>query len=127
MKCVSKLFGLLLIAAVAIAPLATNALAEPDNAAAPLTSPAERSAGCHMHGGDSPLPHSPRPVPANYQCCLTGHDAAAVQISYSPQPSTECTRVTVPIEPAMTLRLLSGLEVSIALSADPPGATPLRI
>ena len=131
MKCGLKILGLLLIAAVAIAPLAAGALAEADNAAALLAGLGERPAGCPMHRAktlpDSQPPHFPRPAPADYQCCLTGHDAAVVPASYSLQPPAEGTRVTVQIEPAPTVRFLSGLEVPIVLSADPPGTTPLRI
>lgn len=130
------MLGLLLIAAIVIAPLTTGALAEVNHGSAPLAGTGEHLAGCHVRGAatlpDSRLPHSPRPgsprpAPVSYQCCLTGHDVAVVQTSFSPQPSAGYTRVTVQIEPALTIGLLNLVEVSVVLSADPPGATPLRI
>lgn len=130
MKFGSTILGLLLITALVIAPLAMNALAEAGHASAPLVGQlaglAERPAGCHAHGGKS-LPDSPRPAPVNYQCCLTGHDAAVVPASHSPQPSAPCSRVILQIEPALTVCFSGRLEVLMVLSADPPGTTPLRI
>jgi hypothetical protein len=143
MKCGGKILGLLLsaviIAAPLAAPLATKAWAEPDTAGASSSGfPAggtEHPAGCHAHAGKTlphsqpprpQLPHSPRPTPVSYQCCLTGHDVAVVQAFLSPQPSIQCTRVTLRLDPA-SISLLDELEVSALLSADPPGTTPLRI
>jgi len=130
MNCGSKILGVMLIAAIVVAPLAT-AVAEANNAASRVA-PVERSAACHMHDGNTlPVshhpspPHSPRPVPTNYQCCLTGHNTAVVQSTYTPQPSAESTRVTL-LEPSMTECFLPREEVSIVL-ANPPGSAPLRI
>jgi len=126
-----KILGLLLIAAFVVAPLATGALAESDHASSPLAMPAQRPAACHVHGGethlDSHLLHSRRPAPVSYQCCLTGHQAAVVQASYSPQPSFQSSHSIRLIESAPTACCLEGLEVLMVLSADPPGTTPLRI
>jgi len=133
MKFGREILGLLLVAALvmATATLATGALAEADHASSPLAAPAQRLAGCHAHGGktlpDSQHSHSPRPAPVSYQCCLTGHDTAAVQASYSPQPSAQCSYAALQIESALTARCLGELEVLMVLSADPPGTTPLRI
>ncbi len=124
MKIGTKILGLLLIATLVSAPLATRALAEPDHASAPPAAPAEHPAACHTHGGNS-IPHSP--LPANYKCCLTGYDAAAVRAPHSPQPAAQYTGIAIQVEPALTVGFLSGLEVSRALAADPPGTTPLRI
>ena len=131
MNCGSKILGVMLIAAMVITPLAT-ALAEADNAASPVA-PVERAAACPMHDGNTlPVSHhpspprSPRPVPTNYQCCLTGHNAAVVQSTYAPQPSAAGTRVTL-LQPSMTECLSTSLEVSIVLHASPPGSAPLRI
>jgi hypothetical protein len=130
MKCGSKILGLLLTIAVVIAPSATGASAEVRHAAASLAGPGNPPAGCHMHASnnlpDSGIPNPPRPLPASYQCCLTGHDAAVVQTSYSPQPAAECIVVTAQIELALPLRS-SGVEVPLLPSADPPCPTPLRI
>ena len=98
----SKILGLLLSAALVMATLATSARAEVDHASASSKAGGEVPAGCHGHGGtalsdshlpDSRLPHSPLPSPVNYQCCLTGHDAAAVQASHFAQPSARSTRI----------------------------------
>jgi len=135
MKCGSKILGLLLIAALGMSTLARGALTAPDHSsrssAGLLAAPGERPAGCHAHGGrslpDSQLPPSAPPAPASRQCCLTGHDVAVVQASHHTPPSQPWTRVTVQIAPALTECFLSGPEVSMVLSADPPGLTPLRI
>jgi hypothetical protein len=136
MKFGSKILGLLLIAALLIATLATRSLALAVADHAPSAALDERPSGCHAHGGqslpplhNSALPHSPLPAPVSYQCCLTGHDAAVVPASTSPQPPAQCqyTQVTLQIESALTACFLGDLEVSMLLSADPPGTTPLRI
>jgi hypothetical protein len=122
----SKILGLLLSVALFMATLATGAWAEVDHASASSKGRGEVPAGCHGHGGTA-LPHSPLPAPVNYQCCLTGHDAAVVQASPFAQPSAQCTRATLRVEFALTRRLFGGFEMSIVHSADPPGITPLRI
>jgi hypothetical protein len=124
MKIWSKILGLLLIAALVTTPLATRALAEPDHASALPPAPVEHPPTCHTRGGN-PVPRSP--LPANYKCCLTGHDAAVVQASTSQQPPAQCTAVPPQIESLLTGYFFGGLEVSIVPSADPPGKTPLRI
>jgi len=124
MKIGTKILGLLLIATLVTAPLATRALAAPDHASAPPAAPAEHPAACHTHGGN-PLPHSP--LPASHKCCLSGHDAAAVRAHHSQQPAAQRTSVAIQVGPAFTVGLLRGLEVSRALATDPPGSTPLRI
>jgi hypothetical protein len=131
MKCGREILGLLLIAALAMATLATGALAEVDHASSPLATPAQPIAGCHAHGGttlpDSRHSHSPRPTPVSYQCCLTGHDAAVLQTSHSPQPSAQCSFATLQVETALMAYSLGGLDFLMVLSANPPGSTPLRI
>jgi hypothetical protein len=130
MKFGSKILGLLLIAALLMATLSTRPLALAIAVAdhAPSAALDERPAGCHAHGGQG-LPLSPLPAPVNYQCCLTGHDAAVVPASTSPQPLAQCqyAPVTLQIESALTAYFLGGFEVSMLLSAEPPGTTPLRI
>ncbi len=132
MKFGSKILGLLLIAALVMATRSLAvAVAGADNT--PSAAVDERPAGCHAHGGQSlplsPLPHSPLPAPVNYQCCLTGHDAAVVSASTSPQRPAQCqyAQVTLQIQSALTAYFLGGLEISMLLSADPPGTNPLRI
>lgn len=135
MKFGSKILGLLLIAALVTAALPTGSLevaaavAGTDHGSAPSVALGERPAGCHAHKSlpDSPLPHSPLPAPVSYKCCLTGHDAAVLPASISPQPPAQCTPVPPQIESLLTGYFLGGLEVSIIPSAQPPGTTPLRI
>jgi len=133
MKFRSKILGLLLIAALLMATLATRPLAGAVAVAdhAPSAALDERLAGCHAHGGQSlplsPLPRSPLPAPVSYQCCLTGHDAAVVPDSISPQPPAQCTPVPPQIESLLTGYFFGGLEVPMVPSAEPPGTTPLRI
>ena len=119
----SKILGLLLIAALVTAALPTGALV--------LAAVDERPAGCHAHGGQSvplsQLPHSPLPAPASYQCCLTGHDAAVVPASTSPEPPAPSAPAPPQIESLLTGYFLGGLEVSMVPSAEPPGRTALRI
>jgi len=128
MKLASKILGLVLIAALA---LATGAWAEVDHASKLMAALGERPASCHAQSGkslpDLPHPYSPRPAPVSHQCCLSGHGGAVVQASHFPQPSADGPRVTVQIEPVLTVSRFGGLEVSMVLSADPPGPTPLRI
>jgi hypothetical protein len=131
MKFGREILGLLLIAALVMATttLATDAWAEPNHTA---SAPAQSPAGCHAHTGkslpDSQNSRSPRPAPVSYQCCLTGHDAAAVRASFVPQPSghchCQCAHLALRVEPALTACCSRDLMV---LSADLPGPTPLRI
>lgn len=135
MKYGSRTLGLLLIAALVIATWTTGALTAADLASRSLAGlpapPVEHPAGCHAHGGkslpDSQLPHSPRPAPASHQCCLTGHNVAAVQASHPTPPSRQWTRVTLQIVPALIECSYKESDVLMVLSADPPGMTPLRI
>jgi len=128
MKFRSKILGLLLIAALVTATLATRSLALAAALAdhAPSAELDERPAGCHAHGGQSlplsPLPRLPIPAPVSYQYCLTGHDAAVVPDSISPQPPAQCTPVPPQIESLLTGYFLGGFEVSMV-----PSAEPLRI
>ena len=129
MKFGSKILGLLLIAALVTATLVTRSLAVTVTADhGQSVALDERAAGCHAHRGQS-LPLSPPPAPVSYKCCLTGHDAAVVPASTSPQPPAQCQykQVTLQIQSALTAYFLGGLEVPMLLSADPPGTTPLRI
>jgi hypothetical protein len=134
------ILGLLLIAALAMATLATSALTAAEHAsgssAGLLAGPGERPEGCHAHGGKSlsdsqlpriPVPHSPPSAPAGYQCCLTGHNVAAVQASHYTPPSYQWTRVILQIAPPLTEYVFNESEVSMVVFADPPGITPLRI
>ncbi|MGA6986976.1 MAG: hypothetical protein WBZ01_13055 [Terriglobales bacterium] len=127
MKYGRKILGLLLTVALATATLATDAGAAADQTASAY---GQSAAGCHGYSDksfpDSQNSRSPRPAPVSYQCCLTGHDAAAVRASLVPQPSGQITHLALRVAPAWYF--LSGdLKVATVLSSDPPGSSPLRI
>jgi hypothetical protein len=127
MKFGREILGLLLIAVMATATLATGVWAGADQTA---SAHSHSAAGCHGYSDkslpDSQNSRSPRPAPVSYQCCLTGHDAAAVRASLVPQPSGQVTHLALRVAPA--LYLVSGdLKVAMVLSSDPPGSSPLRI
>jgi hypothetical protein len=129
MKFGRGILGLLLIAAMvmATATLATGAWPGADQT---VSAPGQSAAGCHGRSDkrlpDSQNSHSPRPAPVSYQCCLTGHDAAAVRASLVPQPSGQVTHLALRVVPVFYL--LSGdLKVAMVLSSDPPDSSPLRI
>jgi len=94
-------------------------------------------AGCHAIGGGSlagsgasqQVPHSPQPAPERHECCLTGHDVAAIAVSYFFQPLPSAQRIMVPSEvrPEPGTWFAGGEEVSMFAFADPPGMTSLRI
>jgi hypothetical protein len=81
------------------------------------------AAGCHSHG-----PATPSPAPTSYQCCVSGHDVAIPNVSFSSRPlaSRLCGL-------AADKQLCLGFapdrhSVMFVLPADsPPGAAPLRI
>jgi len=134
-----EILGLLLIAALAMATLATSALTTAEHASGSdtglLAGSSERPEGCHGHSGKSlsdsqlpySVPHSSPSAPASYQCCLTGHNVAAVQASHYTPPSYQWTRVILQIAPPLTEYVFNESEVSMVVFADPPGMTTLRI
>jgi hypothetical protein len=132
MKLAFKIVCLFLIAALT---MSTRGWAESNHPSKPPAVPGEGAAACHGHDGAA-LPHSPLsspvspfrlPAPVDYQCCVVGHDAAVVRASYFAQTSAEVSRVSAQVEPALTVSGFSELEVSLFLSAEPPGSTALRI
>jgi hypothetical protein len=133
MKVAPKILGLLVIAALVLS-MSAEARAKADQASAfstpPLAASTERPAGCHAHGGSipsAPPTHSVPPAPASHRCCLTGHDAALIPLSYRTPPCHPVIRVTLQIRPALTECSFNGLDVSKVLIPDSPGITPLRI
>lgn len=117
----------LLIVALVMATLPDYASASP---ARRLATPSERPAGCHGHGGTSPdIPpiHSSPLAPISHQCCLTGHDMAVVPASYHTLPSPQLAQASLQVVRALSESSFNELDVSMALSADPPGMTQLRI
>ena|SRR5664279_5398059 len=84
MKVVFKFLGMLLGATLVAIPQATLSFSETH----PTSSPADYSTGCHGRGNEShptTPSHSRQPHPSNYSCCLTGHNAAIVQVFPHPE------------------------------------------
>ncbi len=136
MKIFSKFPSLMLIAAILMATLPASAGAEKDHSSASparrLAGLGERPAGCHAHGGANsyvPPTDSSPPAPVPHQCCLTGHDVAMVPApaSHYSQSYSQWAQVTPQITPTLSESLFGRLEVSMVLSAHPPGTPPLRI
>src|SRR5271166_3165019 len=129
----SRMLRLLLIAALVMATWSTGAEAKVDHASAsssgPMAAPGERAAGCHAHRTNlyvPPIPAAPR-APVSHRCCLTGHDVAGVPPSSHTPPSEQWRQATLHVVPLPTECSYRGSDVSLALSAYPPGMAPLRI
>src|ERR1700730_17137493 len=74
MQRTSGMIAVLLLVVTAAAVPGAHALAF--SAAQPA-----HPAGCHSHG-----PPTPAPAPTSFQCCVTGHQAAIPNASFSPRP-----------------------------------------
>jgi hypothetical protein len=81
--------------------------------------PTQSSGGCHEHGGKMP-------APASYQCCLTGHNAAVLQIPYSPEPFHVFPIELAGEDSSHKSQAASSDKISVP-AAGPPGSNPLRI
>lgn len=126
MKTVSKLSSFILIAALAVTAQSMGSLVETGHAAATLAPRAQITPHCHHAGTTLPssTPRSPQPV--SYQCCLTGHDVAAVRALDVAPPLVQYSRLALSDEIANALFQLTNSEFGI-VSPDPPGTTPLRV
>lgn len=135
MKFRYKLLGILLITAVVGTTFARNASAGSDNGAqATANSPmaGEARTDCPVHASHAP-PASPAydshnpPTPSNYQCCVTGHNAAVLQASSVPLPGSQCAHFVSPARPAALLVTSLHSTTSKLLTSDLPDTAPLRI
>jgi hypothetical protein len=89
----------------------------------PVTAaPDAQPAGCHQHRQKLPS-HQP----ANYICCLAGHDSAVPQASFAPRPVFEKTASFELCAPLVQIAVLGVVEHLPFSSGDPPGTAPLRI
>jgi hypothetical protein len=129
MKIASKIPVCGLIAILAVATLAAGAVEDRDRGSRVVAGNSEPGAGCHGHrGGNSPqsaAPHSP--VPVKYDCCLTGHDVAAVAATYQLHPSTFSARVSRSVPDTFPSQFSKSSDFPPVSTVHPPGATPLRI
>jgi hypothetical protein len=85
MKRALKLVGVLLVVMVAISFVAPFVSAQAS----------ERPPGCHDHGKGIP-------APANYHCCVSGHNAAKLQVRFRLAGLTESVVLQLITEPLST-------------------------
>jgi hypothetical protein len=84
---------------------------------------ARHAAGCHNHG-----PANPSPAPTSYQCCVNGHHAAVLSVSFSLRFATaQVGRSNSEDGPRLALLLGMNSAMFVVPSNSPPGAAPLRI
>ena len=116
--------AVLLLATMAVALGGGQALAFPEAQAVPLHPVHLHPAGCH-----SPEPVAPAsPLPTSYHCCLSGHDAAVPNASFTVRSMAAQLCSLVSVDDAR-LNLASSLrsEKLPAPSNSPPSGVPLRI
>ena len=82
----------------------------------------ERPAGCHSHGHKTPARQ-----PANYSCCMAGHDAVILPPSFLLQPCVQLVSGVLSAEFAGETTLVRWVEDLQISCGDPPGILPLRI
>jgi hypothetical protein len=97
----------------------TSALAAQVSSA---SSPQEKPAGCHQHGKKSPARQ-----PADYKCCVAGHDAALLRSTATLHPVSQIGAAIPLAEPLVTEHIR--LSPSIAVTPPSPVSrnAPLRV
>src|SRR5438552_9016920 len=99
--------------------------------AAMIVVPAARiaalSAGTHLHPAACHHHGSKAPDPANFSCCLSGHNSAIVPAHFNIQSAA--TALALILSDGSLFVTVSGptLRDLICSSEDPPGNLPLRI
>lgn len=112
MRTHSRMAGLLLLVALAAALPGVQALALPVTPAHP--------AGCHNHP-------PAKSAPASYQCCVSGHDAALPNATFSPRPLV-VQILSLDSEKLSIASILSLHSATLVFpGSSPPGSAPLRI
>ncbi|HZS99859.1 MAG TPA: hypothetical protein VFA40_23940 [Terriglobales bacterium] len=88
----------------------------------PTSNPHAKSAGCHEHGKKSPSRQ-----PADYKCCVAGHEAALLRSTATSHPVSQIGNV-IPLGVPLVIELIS-LSPSIAVTPPNPGSrnAPLRV
>lgn len=135
MTCRAKILSLVVIAALAWTASAwsdeTGAHNSNESAIPGSATPNEPPDSCHVHGRmGNPVSQnegSPAPVPSNYKCCLTGHDAAIVQSVHSQGPLVFPSGFASQVQLAPVESVFGTARASALLCADPPNITSLRI
>ncbi|MGA9354363.1 MAG: hypothetical protein WBV46_11780 [Terriglobales bacterium] len=94
--------------------------------AAPQVSPpsqlADHSGGCHGHNNSTP---NPKPA---HNCCLSGHDAAILQVAHAQRPTVQHVYSGAFLNTGSSATASLGpRNTSLTFSAESPGITPLRI
>ncbi len=113
---------------VAVLLVVTVATALPGAHALPFAAEQEQHpAGCHRHGPATRSP-SPSPAPASYECCVSGHQAAIPNPTFSTRP---LVALVLGLDRGEEFSLISvgfvDTRLSVAPSNSPPGAALLRI
>ena len=81
-----------------------------------------RLASCHHQRSKAPAP-----MPANFSCCLSGHNSAIVPAHFSIQSAATTLALILPDSSLFVTASGTNLRNLICSSEDPPGNLPLRI
>jgi hypothetical protein len=111
-----------ILRAVSVLLLITMA-AMPGAQAMPFpAAPAAHPAGCHGHG-----PSAPSPVPASYQCCVNGHDAAIPSTACAMRPLVAQFATLDGEDLTLSSTFSAHSSSNVVTASSPPGIAPLRI
>jgi len=99
--------------------------------AAMIVVPAARiaalSAGTHLHPAACHHHGSKAPDPANFSCCLSGHNSAIVPAHFNIQSAATALALILPDGSLVVTVSGTNLKDVTCTSGDPPGNLPLRI
>ena len=99
--------------------------------AAMIVVPAARiaalSAGTHLHPAACHHHGSKAPDPANFSCCLSGHNSAIVPAHFTIQSAATALALILPDGSLFVSISDTNLRDVTYTSGDPPGNLPLRI
>jgi len=99
--------------------------------AAMIVVPAARiaalSAGTHLHPAACHHHGSKAPDPANFSCCLSGHNSAIVPAHFNIQSAATALALILPDGSLFVSISDTNLRDVTYTSGDPPGNLPLRI
>src|SRR2546427_12914185 len=93
----------------------------------PAAKIAALSAGSHLHPAACHHHGSKAPDPANFSCCLSGHNSAIVPAHFNIQSAATTFALILP-DGSLTVSVSdTNLRDVTYTSGDPPGNLPLRI